>query len=120
MSYAVIVEEEHVYVKYSGVVDSLDIVQLTADKLFIKNLRFLGKVVHDFSFAEDVCIGLEDVRDFAVLSNLESNFSEKLLAVIIPKSAKGFERVAALSQGIKSPDWHVVLAHNYAEALTKI
>jgi len=120
MSYSVVIENDHVYVKYSGVVDGLDVVRITADKNFINNLRRLQKVVHDFSFSEYVDLGLDDLKDFAVISNIESNFSEKLLAVIIPKNADGYERVAVLSEAIRSPDWTILVAQNYADALTKI
>lgn len=119
MSYSVSIKEDHVYVKYTGLVEGLDIVQLTADQTFINNLRRLQKVVHDFSFAEDVSMGPEDIKEIALMSNLESNFSEKLLAVIIPKDEDGYRRVTALSQAIKSPDWKILFAQTYTEALTK-
>jgi hypothetical protein len=119
MSYSVFIENDHVYVKYSGLVEGLDIVQLTADETFINNMRRLQKVIHDFSFCEDVSMGPEDMKEIALMSNLESNFSEKLQAVIIPKDEDGYKRVTALSQAIRSPDWNILFAQNYEEALTK-
>lgn len=120
MSYTVVIENDHVYVRYAGVVDGLDIVRITADQRFINNLRRLQKVIHDFSFSEDVNLGPEDMKDFAVISNIESNFSEKLVAVFILKNSDGYERVSALSQAIKSPDWTILVAQNYEDALIKI
>jgi len=119
MSYSVLIKDDHVYVKYSGIVEGLDIVQITADETFINNMRRLQKVIHDFSFCDDVLMGIEDMKEIALMSNLESNFSEKLKAVIIPKDADGYARVTALSQAIRSPDWQIYFAQNYAEALTK-
>lgn len=120
MSYVVVVEDDHVYVKYSGSIDGLDIVRMAANEDFVDHVRRLQKVVHDFSFCDEVSVGLEDMREVAVLGNVESNFVEKLRAVVIPKSANGFERVSALSAGIRSPDWTLMVAKNYAEALAKI
>lgn len=119
MSYSVLIKEDHVYVKYSGLVEGLDIVQLTADENFIIHLRRLQRVIHDFSFCEEVSMGPEDTKEIALMSNLESNFSEKLQAVVIPKDAQGYARVTALSHAIKSPDWKILFAKNYDEALTK-
>ncbi len=39
MSYSVLIEVDHVYVKYSGVVDGLDIVRITKDETLINNVR---------------------------------------------------------------------------------
>ena len=120
MSYSVVIEDDHVYVKYFGLVDGLDVVRITADDNFISNLRRLQKVIHDFSFSEEVNLGPEDMKDFAVISNIESHFSEKLLAIFILKNPDGYERVSTLSQSIKSPDWNILVAKNYKDALTKI
>jgi len=120
MSYSVVIKDDHVYVKYAGVVDGLDIVQITADETFINNLRLLQKVIHDFSFCEEVSLGIEDMKDIALMSNMESNFTEKAIGVMIPKTAEGYARVEALGKAVKSPDWTVKVAKNYVDALTKI
>ena len=39
MTYSVVIEGDHVYVKYSGVVDGLDIVRIIKDKTLINNVR---------------------------------------------------------------------------------
>jgi hypothetical protein len=39
MSYSVLIEDDHVYDKYSGVVDGLDIVRITKDETLINNVR---------------------------------------------------------------------------------
>jgi hypothetical protein len=64
-----------------------------------------------------VSLGIEDI---ALMSNLESNFTEQAIAVMIPKTPEGYARVAAFSQAVKSPDWIILAVQNYAEALTKI
>ena len=120
MSYSIVIEEDHIYVRYSGVVDGLDIVRITADETFINNLRRLQKVIHDFSFCDEVSLGFEDMKDIAFMSNMESNFTENAVGVMIPRTAEGLSRVAAFTQAIKSPDWTILAAQNYAEALTKI
>ena len=120
MSYSILIKEDHVYVKYSGIVDGLDIVRLTADENFINNLRHLQKVIHDFSFCEEVSLGIEDMQEIALMSNMESNFTEKAVGVMIPRTQEGVARVEAFSQAVKSPDWTVLAAQNYADALTKI
>jgi hypothetical protein len=120
MSYSVFIESDYVYVKYSGIVDGLDIVSITADDNFIGNLRSLQKVIHDFSFCEDVLLGIEDMREIALMTNMESNFTEKAIGVIIPRAQEGYARIEAFSQAVRSPDWKVLAAHDYADALTKI
>jgi hypothetical protein len=120
MSYSTFVENNHVYVKYLGVVDGLDIVRLTADKYFINNLRRLQKVIHDFSFCDEVSLGIEDMQEIAMISNLESNFTEKVVGVMIPNTQEGLARVEAFSKAMTCPDWTILAAHNYADALTKI
>ena len=120
MSYSAVIKDDHVYVKYSGVIDGLDIVQFTADETFINNLRRLKKVIHDFSVCEDVSLGIEDMQDITLMSNMESNFTEKAIGVMIPRTPEGYARVVAYSQTIKSPDWTILAAQNYKEALTKI
>ncbi|MGS2720572.1 hypothetical protein [Paraglaciecola aestuariivivens] len=120
MSYKVAVEEDHVYVKYLGLIDGLDIIRMAADNDFVNQVRRLQTVVHDFSFCDDVQLKFEDLHEVTVLANVESNFAEKLFAIIIPKTAEGYDRVATLTQGIKSPDWTVMVAQNYPQALIKI
>jgi hypothetical protein len=80
----------------------------------------LQKVIHDFSFCDEVSLGVEDMQEIALMSNMESNFTEKAIVVIIPRTPEGYARVAALGQAIKSPDWRVLAAQNYEDALTKI
>jgi hypothetical protein len=120
MSYSVVIEDDHIYVQYSGVVDGLDIVRITGDETFINNLRRLHKVIHDFSFCDEVSLGSEDMQEIAFMTNMESNFTEKALIVMIPKTAEGFARVAVSRQSIKSPGWTILAAQNHVEALTKI
>lgn len=120
MSYSVLIQQDHIYVKYSGVVDALDIVRLTADQDFIGNLRLLQKVIHDFSFCEEVSLGVEDMKEIAFISNLESNFSEKIVGVFIPNTEEGHARIASYSQSLTSPHWLVLVASNYEEAKGKI
>ena len=120
MSYSVVIKDDHVYVKYAGIVDGLDIVQITADETFINNLRRLQRVIHDFSFCEEVSLGVEDMKEIALMSNMESNFTEKAVGVMIPGTEEGFARVEAFSQAVRSPDWTVLAAQNYADAFTKI
>lgn len=120
MSYSVVIENDHIYVKYAGVIDGLDIVRLTGDEHFITNLRRLNKVIHDFSFCEDVSLGIEDMKEIALMSNMESNFTEKAIGVMIPRTQEGLARIAAFSQAVKSPDWMILAADNYVDALTKL
>lgn len=120
MSYSILIQDDHVYVKFLGMVDALDIVRITADEKFINNLRRLQKVVHDFSFCDEVSLGVEDMQEIAMMSNIESNFTEKAVGVIIPRTQEGSARIEVFSQAIKSPDWTVLVAQNYEDALTKI
>tara|TARA_R110002167_G_C12435069_1_gene630264 strand:+ start:354 stop:716 length:363 start_codon:yes stop_codon:yes gene_type:complete len=120
MSYSIVIEDDHIYVKYSGIVDGLDIVRITADETFINSLRRLQKVIHDFSFCDEVSLGFEDMQEIAFMSNMESNFTEKAVGVLIPRTPEGLIRIAAFTQSIKSVDWTILAALNYAEALTKI
>lgn len=120
MSYSVFIQDDHVYVKYSGLVDALDIVRITKDELFIDNLRRLQKVIHDFSFCDEVSLSSEDMQEITLMSNMESNFTEKAIGVVIPRTQEGYERIHALSQGIKSKDWSIFAAQNYSDALTKL
>jgi hypothetical protein len=120
MSYSIAIKDDHIYVKYSGIVDGLDIVRITADETFINSLRRLQKVIHDFSFCDEVSLGFEDMKEIAFMSNMESNFTEKAVGVMIPRTAEGYARVATFSQAIKSPDWTILVAQNYEDALTKI
>jgi hypothetical protein len=123
MSYSIYVESDHVYVKYADVVDTVDIVRLTKDNLFIGNIRVLENLVHDFSNCEEVSVTLEDMKDVALMANIESNFTENLVEVIIPRATgdqESQERIEALSQAIKSRDWTVLLAKDYAHALQQI
>jgi hypothetical protein len=120
MSYSVLIKDDHICVKFSGIVDGLDIVRLTADENFINNLRRLQKVIHDFSCCEEVSLGIEDMQEIALMSNMESNFTEKVSCVIIPRTEEGYARVEAFSQAVRSPDWIVLTAKNHEDALTKI
>lgn len=80
----------------------------------------MQKVIHDFSFCEEVSLGIEDMQEIALMSNMESNFTEKAVGVMIPRTQEGVARVEAFSQAVRSPDWTVLAAENYADALTKI
>jgi hypothetical protein len=120
MSYSVTIESDHVYVAYSGVVEALDVISLTGDQEFITNLRLLEKVVHDFSQAEEVLMDFEDIKKLTLLSNLESNFTENLLGIAIPKDEESYDRILTLRDGIQSDKWTVFFARNYAEALSML
>lgn len=123
MSYTIKVESDHVYVKYAGDVDTLDIVRLTKEALFIDNVRELNSLIHDFSNCTDVRIDLEDIKHVAMMANIESNFTEELVEVIIPRDIQDTNsqaRVEALSQAIKSQNWAVLLAADYEDALAQI
>lgn len=120
MSYSVFIKDDHVYVTYSDLIDALDIVRITKDDKFISNLRRMQKVIHDFSFADNVSLGFEDMKEIALMSNMESHFTEKAIGVIIPRTPDGYTRIQAFSQALKSPDWVVLAAKSYADALTKI
>jgi hypothetical protein len=80
----------------------------------------LQKVIHDFSLCDELSLGVEDMQEIALMSNMESNFTEKAIGVMIPRTPEGYSRVEALSQAIKSSDWTILVAQNYADALTKI
>lgn len=120
MSYLVEVIDNYVYVKYSGVVDGLDIVHLTADCDFIEQLRCLNRVIHDFSKVDDVVISADQMRNLSVLSNVESNFTEQLIGVVIVRDEEGFERINFLKQFVKNPNWKIFAAIDFAEASTII
>lgn len=120
MSCSVIIENDHIYVKFSGVVDGLDMVRLTANQEYIDNMRRLQNVIYDFRLSEEVSLGEADLKEIVLMSNLESNFTEKANIVIIPKTIEGHALIAAYGQAIKSPEWNVQAAQNYEEALSKI
>ncbi|MFT4938246.1 MAG: hypothetical protein ACI88A_001270 [Paraglaciecola sp.] len=85
MSFSVTIEVDHVYVAYSGVVEALDVVILFGDQEFIRNLRLLQKVIHDFSQTQEVLMDFEDIKNLTLLSNLESNFTENTDQCFYPK-----------------------------------
>ena len=120
MTYSVLIKDDHVYLKYAGIVDGLDIVQITVNETFISNLRRLQKVIHDFQFCDDVSLGVEDMQEITLMSNTESNFTEKAIGVIIPRTPEDYARTAAFSYAVKSPESIVLAAQNYAETLIKI
>ena len=97
--------------------DGLDIIQLTGNQDFINELRRLQKVVHDASEVESVNITPDQMREIGVLSSIESNFTENLLGIIIPRNEAGFERVKLLKDRVKSKQWTILAAHDYDEAL---
>ena len=117
MGYSVTVNPDHVYVQYHGVLNGLDIVKLVADPEFINDFRRLERVVHDASGVDAVSITPEQMREIGVLSSIESNFTENLLGIIIPKDEAGFERLRQLRAGIKNNQWTILVAHSYEEAL---
>ncbi|MBU3002969.1 hypothetical protein [Paraglaciecola arctica] len=120
MSFSVSIEDDHVYVKFSGVVDGLDMVRLTADQEYIDNMRRMQNVIYDFRLSEEVSLGEADLKEIVLMSNLESNFTEKANIVIIPKTIEGHALIAAYGLAIKTPEWNVQAAQNYEEALSKI
>jgi hypothetical protein len=96
---------------------------LTKDNLFIDNIRVLENLIHDFSGCDDVTIGLEEIKQVALLANIESNFTQNLVEIIIPRDMKdqqSNQRIKTLSQAIKSQDWTVMIVESYADALAKI
>lgn len=116
MSYRYEIQEHYIHVTYHHIVDALDIIQLTADQAFIDYFRTLKKVLHDFSNVDDVLINMEGIQQIALLSNMESNFTEELSAIIIPKDQAGFDRVDALRKLIKNPSWKVHIVWSIDEA----
>lgn len=117
LGYSVIQKSDHVYVKLSGVIDGLDFIKLTGDPSFILELRRLKKVIHDASEVDAVNISPEQMREITLLSSIESNFTESLVGVIIPKDEEGVERVEQLKQGVKNKQWKIMTARNYQEAV---
>lgn len=117
MSYQVEIKDYHVYVKYSGTVDGLDIVRLTGDPEFINDFRRLQKVIHDFSMTDEVAISFDQMRDVSVLSNMESHFTEKLIGIAIPRNEEGFARINLIKEFVKNPNWKIFAARDLAEAL---
>lgn len=117
VSYQVEINGDHVYVTYSGKIDGLDIVQLTGDSSFINDFRRLQKVIHDFSMADEVSIPFDQMRDISVLSNMESNFTETLIGIIIPRNEEGYERINLIKEFVKNPNWKIFAAKNITEAL---
>jgi hypothetical protein len=117
VSYNISISDGHIYVKYSGKVDGLVIVQLTGDSAFISEFRRLQKVIHDFSMVDEVNIPFDQMRDISVLSKMEANFTEKLIGVVIPRGEEGYERVNLLKEFIKNPNWKIFPARDKAEAL---
>ncbi len=117
MGYSVSTKNDHVYVKFHGVLDGLDIVRLTKDPDFINDFRRLQKVVHDASTVDSVSITSDQLREITVLSSIESNFTESLVGIVIPNSEEGFERVQLIKDGIRNKQWTILAARNYEEAL---
>lgn len=117
MGYSVDVRGDHIYVKYSGVLDGLDIVRLMSNSDFINDLRHIQQVVHDASDTDSVSIAPDQVREIGVLLSIESNFTENLLGIIIPKDESSFERLRQLKEGVKSKQWTILTAQDYTEAL---
>ena len=85
LSYSIYIENDHVYVKDSDVVDTLDIVILTKDNLFISHIRILGNIIHDFSLSVDSHRDLRRYERCSLMANIESNVTENLVDVIIPR-----------------------------------
>lgn len=118
MPYKVFEEDDHVYVKFSHCVDALDIVKITADPAFINPFRTKRKVIHDFSFAKSVDIDMQEIGEIAVLSNVESNFTESLTAIVIPFDMGALQRIKALGKAIRNEKWIVNIAKDYEQAKT--
>ncbi len=57
------------------------------------------------------------MREIGVLLSIESNFTEDLLGIIVPKDDDGFERLQKLKEGVKSKQWTILLVHTYQDAL---
>jgi hypothetical protein len=117
VNYQVEVKNEHVYVKYTGTIDGLDIVRLTANPEFMSHFRRLQKVIHDFSLTDEVSISFDQMRDVSVLSKMESYFTEKLIGIVIPRNEEGYARVNLIKQHVANPNWKIFAAKDMAEAL---
>ena len=117
MSYKLVLEADHIYVQYLGDVDPLDIIHVTSDPDFITPFRQLEAVIHDFSKANSVNIGLDEIREIAVLSKLESNFTEQLKGIIIPFDMNDTTRVEALKKAIETHKWDIHIVENLGAAL---
>lgn len=117
MSYKVVLKTDHVFVQYFGDIDPLDIIHVTSDPEFITPFRQLEAVIHDFSTANSVNIGLDEIREIAVLSKLESQFTEQLKGIVIPFDMSDTTRVEALKKAIETQKWDIHIVENIEAAL---
>jgi hypothetical protein len=117
MSYSLILDNNITYVDFHGVVDALDIVQLINNPEFIPSLHLHKKVIYDFSGTEEVDLDLQEVKRFAILANVEANFTEDLHVSIILSSPSGRSRAEYYKSLIASANWRIEIVDHQHEAL---
>lgn len=117
MAYKVEYHKDVVVISFYDHVDGLDVAQLHRDTLFIEGLRQFNKILYDYSPARSLCMALDDVRSFARLAHIESQFTPHMHLVIVPQNTDYLDRAHRYQDMVSELGWQVDVAANKQDAL---
>jgi len=105
-----------VYVEFRGETDPYDIISLMRDPVFLPNVRKLGKLIYDFSAADEVNLDTGEVQQFAVVAKAESIFVERLHIVIVLNNPANRARAQVYKQSLINTPWQIDIVDALADA----
>jgi hypothetical protein len=116
MSYQIHLRSNVVYVEFRGETDPYDIISLMSDPVFLPNVSKLGKLIYDFSAADEVNLDTGEVQQFAVVAKAESIFVERLHIVIVLNNPANRARAEVYKQTLINTPWQIDIVDALADA----
>jgi hypothetical protein len=116
MSYQIHLRSNVVYVEFQDETDPYDIISLMKDPIFLPNVIKLGKLIYDFSGADDVSLDTGEVQQFAVVAKAESIFVERLHIVIVLNNPANRDRAEVYKQTLVNTPWQIDIVDALPEA----
>ncbi|MCC2617974.1 hypothetical protein LJ739_17100 [Aestuariibacter halophilus] len=116
MNVAFCIVENIVWVRFSGHIDALDLIQLSADDNYLESLRKYRRVIFDYSQATSVNMGFEEIRQLSTITRVECNFTEHLHGAIVPLDDAGWIRAKRYAETVKPYGWEMVIVDSTEQA----
>lgn len=117
MSFSLDTGEPFTKIEFYGAVDALDIVQIIDHPDFVPSLKRHQKVVFDFGNAETIRLEAPEMKRFALLANVEANFTESVIICIVLSTAMRRENAEYYKSEVTAPLWQVHIVESMQQAL---
>ncbi|MDM7860849.1 hypothetical protein QTP81_09600 [Alteromonas sp. ASW11-36] len=103
MPYEIHVNDNHVLIRLTEVVTSIDLLKSLEDIEFLNCLEKTGVAVYDYSDAKESLVTIEDAAHLAHVANKMVEYQPSLKVIIIPLDPNKLEKAHAYESAITNP-----------------